>query len=96
MIQFEQLMDNKGLLVIGNCGMSRLMSVISSLAEHADMLSALGNAWVAQSAERIAGNLADPHVQRRIQDIELPARPEGLAYDPTKQECAFLKRSQSQ
>ncbi|GIX46039.1 MAG: hypothetical protein KatS3mg131_0250 [Candidatus Tectimicrobiota bacterium] len=31
------------------------MSVISSIAEHADLLSALGNAQVAQAAERIAG-----------------------------------------
>jgi len=56
-LQFDQPADNKGLLVVGNygTGKSHLMSVISSIAEHADLLSALGNAQVAQAAERIAG-----------------------------------------
>lgn len=56
-LQFDQPSDNKGLLVVGNygTGKSHLMSVISSIAEHADLLSALGNAQVAQAAERIAG-----------------------------------------
>ncbi len=56
-LQFDQPVDNKGLLVVGNygTGKSHLMSVISSIAEHADLLSALGNAQVAQAAERIAG-----------------------------------------
>jgi hypothetical protein len=42
---------------VGNygTGKSHLMSVISSTAERADLLSALGNAQVAQAAERIAG-----------------------------------------
>jgi hypothetical protein len=56
-LQFDQPVDNKGLLVVGNygTGKSHLMSVISSIAEHADLLSALGNAQVAEAAERIAG-----------------------------------------
>jgi len=56
-LQFDQPADNKALLVVGNygTGKSHLMSVISSIAEHADLLSALGNAQVAQAAERIAG-----------------------------------------
>lgn len=56
-LQFDQPVDNKGLLVVGNygTGKSHLMSVISSIAEHADLLSALGNAQVAQAAKRIAG-----------------------------------------
>jgi len=56
-LQFDQPVDNKGLLVVGNygTGKSHLMSVISSIAEHADLLSTLGNAQVAQAAERIAG-----------------------------------------
>ncbi|HFD39016.1 MAG TPA: ATP-binding protein, partial [Anaerolineae bacterium] len=56
-LQFERPADNKGLLVVGNygTGKSHLMSVISSIAEHADLLSALGNAQVAQAAEQIAG-----------------------------------------
>ncbi len=57
LLQFDQPVDNKGLLVVGNygTGKSHLMSVISSIAEHADLLSALGNAQVAQAAGRIAG-----------------------------------------
>ena len=56
-LQFDQPVDNKGLLVVGNygTGKSHLMSVISSIAEHADLLSALGNAQVAQAARAIAG-----------------------------------------
>jgi len=56
-LQFDQPVDNKGLLVVGNygTGKSHLMSVISSVAEHADLRTNLGNAQVAQAAERIAG-----------------------------------------
>lgn len=56
-LQFDQPADNKGLLVVGNygTGKSHLMSVISSIAEHADLLSALDNAQVAQAARAIAG-----------------------------------------
>lgn len=56
-MQFEQPADNKGLLVVGNygTGKSHLMSVISAICEHADLLSALGNAQVAQAARAIAG-----------------------------------------
>lgn len=56
-LQFDQPVDNKGLLVVGNygTGKSHLMSVISSIAEHADLRTYLGNPQVAQSAERIAG-----------------------------------------
>ncbi len=56
-LQFDQPVDNKGLLVVGNygTGKSHLMSVISSIAEHADLLSALRNKQVAQRAKVIAG-----------------------------------------
>ncbi len=56
-LQFDQPVDNKGLLVVGNygTGKSHLMSVISSIAEHADLRTNLGNAQVAQAAEPIAG-----------------------------------------
>ena len=56
-LQIDQPVDNKGLLVVGNygTGKSHLMSVISSIAEHGDLLSALGNEQVAEAAERIAG-----------------------------------------
>lgn len=56
-LQFEQPADNKGLLVVGNygTGKSHLMSVISGLAEHADLVAELRNAQVAQAASAIAG-----------------------------------------
>ncbi len=56
-LQFDRPIDNKGLLVVGNygTGKSHLMSVISSIAEHADLHRALGNQQVAQTADRIAG-----------------------------------------
>ena len=56
-LQFEQPMDNKGLLVVGNygTGKSHLMSVISAICEHGDLRANLTNAQVAQAAERIAG-----------------------------------------
>ncbi|RME58008.1 MAG: ATP-binding protein [Caldilineae bacterium] len=56
-LQFDQPADNRGLLIVGNygTGKSHLMSVISAIAEHADLLSALGNVQVAQAARAIAG-----------------------------------------
>jgi hypothetical protein len=56
-LQFDQPADNKGLLVVGNygTGKSHLMSVISAICEHAELLSVLGNAQVAQEARAIAG-----------------------------------------
>jgi len=45
-LQFNQPVDNKGLLVVGNygTGKSHLMSVISAICEHADLRTYLGNA----------------------------------------------------
>lgn len=56
-LQFEYPADNKGVLVVGNygTGKSHLMSVISSIAEHADIVSSLRNKDVANAAEKIAG-----------------------------------------
>ena len=57
-LQFERPTDNKGLLIVGNygTGKSHLMSVISSIAEHAELLSALdNNKPLAKAAEQIAG-----------------------------------------
>ncbi|HWP41536.1 MAG TPA: DUF6079 family protein, partial [Tepidisphaeraceae bacterium] len=56
-LQFEQPADNKGLLIVGNygTGKSHLMSVISAIAEHAEFVSALRHARVADSAAVIAG-----------------------------------------
>lgn len=56
-LQFDQPIDNKGILVVGNygTGKSHLMSVISSLAEDDSLLDLLNNASVADSAKQIAG-----------------------------------------
>ena len=56
-LQFDQPVDNKGLLVVGNygTGKSHLMSVLSAICERADQRAYLGNVQVAEAAERIAG-----------------------------------------
>lgn len=56
-LQFDQPVDNKGLLVVGNygTGKSHLMAVISGLAENHDLVSSLSNAEVADVVSRIAG-----------------------------------------
>lgn len=56
-LQFEQPVDNKGLLVVGNygTGKSHLMSVISALAEDGTLLQYLNNAQVAETAVIIGG-----------------------------------------
>ncbi|MFQ5745146.1 MAG: DUF6079 family protein, partial [Acidobacteriota bacterium] len=56
-IQFDQPADNKGLLVIGNygTGKSHLMSVISAIAERAELLDELNNPAFAEVAGQIAG-----------------------------------------
>ncbi|MBI4882201.1 MAG: ATP-binding protein [Planctomycetes bacterium] len=56
-VQFDQPADNKGLLVVGNygTGKSHLMSVLSAVAERAELTGALSNAAVADAARRIAG-----------------------------------------
>lgn len=56
-IQFDQPIDNKGILVVGNygTGKSHLMSVVSSLAEDASLLEVLNHQGLANSAKQIAG-----------------------------------------
>jgi hypothetical protein len=56
-LQFDQPLDNKGLLVVGNygTGKSHLMSVISALAEDEELVGCLNDRQVALAAERIAG-----------------------------------------
>lgn len=56
-LQFEQPADNKGVLVVGNygTGKSHLMSVISGIAEHAELAQSLNNAKTAAAAQMIAG-----------------------------------------
>lgn len=56
-LQFDQPADNKGLLVVGNygTGKSHLMSVISAVAERADLLGAVTHPLLAAEAKAIAG-----------------------------------------
>ena len=55
-IQFDQPADNKGFLVVGNygTGKSHLMSVISAIAERAELLESV-SPGVAGAAQQIAG-----------------------------------------
>jgi predicted ATPase len=56
-LQFDQPTDNKALLVVGNygTGKSHLLSVISAIAEFADLTSSLQDRTVAEAAASIAG-----------------------------------------
>lgn len=56
-LQFEQPLDNKGILVVGNygTGKSHLMSVISSIAADAALLDSLNHDNVKTEANKIAG-----------------------------------------
>jgi len=56
-LQFDQPVDNKGLLVVGNygTGKSHLMSVISALAENGDLVTYLNDKSVASAAGKISG-----------------------------------------
>jgi len=56
-LQFDRPQDNKGLLVVGNygTGKSHLMSVLSAVAERADLASTLRDEKVARAAQPIAG-----------------------------------------
>ena len=56
-LQFAEPKDNKGLLVVGNygTGKSHLLSVLSAVAEHADLRRLLTNEQVADASASIAG-----------------------------------------
>ena len=56
-LQFDRPADNKGVLVVGNygTGKSHLMSVISGIAEHGDLVSELSNPRTQESAQGLAG-----------------------------------------
>jgi predicted ATPase len=56
-LQFDQPVDNKGLLVVGNygTGKSHLMSVISAVAENGELSSYLNDSNVASAAGKIGG-----------------------------------------
>ena len=56
-LRFDRPADNKGLLIVGNygTGKSHLMSVISGVAEHADLVSEISNPRAAKEARGVAG-----------------------------------------
>lgn len=56
-LQFSNPHDNKALLIVGNygTGKSHLMSVVSSVAEHAELADYISNSNVAEAATGIAG-----------------------------------------
>ena len=56
-LQFEVPTDHKGLLIVGNygTGKSHLLSVLSGLAETAELADHLNNAVVAEAARKIGG-----------------------------------------
>ena len=56
-LQFEKSYDPKGVLVVGNygTGKSHLMSVVSAVAERADLANSLTNPVVAKAAATVAG-----------------------------------------
>jgi hypothetical protein len=56
-LQFDEPADNKGLLIVGNygTGKSHLMSLISAVAEHSDLVGSLTSKEVAKAYFRIAG-----------------------------------------
>lgn len=56
-LQFEEVVDNKGIFIVGNygTGKSHLMSVISALAEDKAMLEHIKNGKFKRDGERIAG-----------------------------------------
>ncbi len=56
-LQFLTPRDNKGVLIVGNygTGKSHLMAVISSVAEHPELVSVLGHPQVQEAAQAVAG-----------------------------------------
>lgn len=56
-LQLEHVVDNKGILLVGNygTGKSHLMSVVSAVAADADMLALAQNEQFRQEAASIAG-----------------------------------------
>lgn len=77
-LQIDRPLDNKGVLVVGNygTGKSHLMSLISALAEHADLVPMVRNAAVKTAAAAIAGKFMVVRaeiggVKRSLRDIVL-------------------------
>src|ERR1700680_4108333 len=73
-LQFQKPHDNKGLLVVGNygTGKSHLLSVISSVAEHADLQPLLTHESVRVAAAQVAGKFKVIRIE--IGATEMPLR----------------------
>jgi len=72
-LQFANPADNKGVLIVGNygTGKSHLLSVISGLAEHADLGKVLKDKTVAKAAKAIGGKF-------KVLRLEIPATKKSL------------------
>lgn len=73
-LQFEEPMDNMGLLIVGNygTGKSHLMAVISSIAEHSNLVPYLTSEDVAAQAGKIAGKFKVVRIE--IGGMTMPLR----------------------
>ena len=73
-LQYTHPADNRGLFIVGNygTGKSHLMSVLSAVAEHADLATALTNPAVAEAAGEIAGRFQV--VRAEIGSTTMPLR----------------------
>lgn len=72
-LQFELPADNKGVLIVGNygTGKSHLLSLISGLAEHADMTKFVKDKTVSKTARTIAGKF-------KVVRLEIPSTKKSL------------------
>jgi energy-coupling factor transporter ATP-binding protein EcfA2 len=72
-LQFETPTDNKGVLVVGNygTGKSHLLSLISGLAEHADLAKVVKDKEVARAAKAISGKF-------KVVRLEIPSTKKSL------------------
>ncbi len=73
-LQYDTPADNKGILIVGNygTGKSHLMSVISAVAEHEDLATALTHPGVSEEAVAIAGKFKV--VRTEIGSTTMPLR----------------------
>ncbi len=73
-LQFQEPIDNMGLLVVGNygTGKSHLMAVISSLAESPELAEYINHSQVAQEAAKMAGRFKV--VRTEIGSTTMPLR----------------------
>ena len=79
-LQMDEVIDNLGVLVVGNygTGKSHLMSVISAVAKDADNLQYLHNKKFAKDMERIAGKFEVLRIE--IGGVTMPLREILLGY----------------